>query len=281
MANKPAFVFFVFLLFTFGAKYTNGQTESESIRDICTKTKPVPRPKDIGIVSLGVISGKALLLTKPTYPPAATAQSINGDVHVSVLIDPRGCVVESKVLSGNIFLRSRSLEAAGSSVFIPTKLSGTPVWVYGVITYRYRSGSMNWLELGYRSDDIEELIEYLPSEFDSVSRDLKKLRSTYGEEREIRMASIREDIKVELLVNPKSLWLFNAGSLLKETEKTGLTDSNRRSIFGKIQSLTETEPPSLSPYLTRLLRELLELSEPDHIRSHLTLIKDRLSELGR
>lgn len=281
MADKLAFVFFVLLLFIFGAKCANGQTESESIRDNCTKTKPVPRPKDVGIISLGVINGKALLLTKPKYPPIASARKINGDVHVSVVIDPRGCVDEAKVLSGNMFLRPRSLEAAKSSVFTPTKLGGTPVWVYGLIIYRYRSGSMNWLELGFRSSELEELIEYLPSDFDSIRRDLRKLRSTYGEEREIKMASIRDNIKSELHAEPKSIWLFDAGSLLSELGKTGWKESNRELIFEQIQNLTEAKPSSISPDLTRFLNDLLELNEPEQVRKYLTKISERLSEVGR
>lgn len=282
MAGKLACVFFAFLLISFTAAAVEGQIETDpSIREICNKTKPIPRPMGTSLISLGVVNGKALLLTTPKYPPAARAQKINGDVNVSVVIDPRGCVAEAKVLSGHIFLRSSSLEAAKLSVFIPTKLSGTPVWVNGWITYKYRSGSMNWLELGYRNTQIETLIEYLPPGFDSVSRDLRKVRSIYGEEREIGMASIRENLKIELLRDPKSLWLFNVGSLLKAINDNGWNDEKRKLMFRQMRQLIETDPTTISPNLTRLLNELLELDEPEQIRDQVTCIAERLSELGR
>ena len=98
--------------------------------------KPVEKPKP-SVVSGGVINGKASRLVQPPYPPAAKAVHASGTVNVQVLIDESGNVVSASATSGNPLLRAAAVQAARSSKFTPTQLSGQPVKVSGIIVYNF------------------------------------------------------------------------------------------------------------------------------------------------
>jgi TonB family protein len=88
-----------------------------------------------------ILNGKALSLPKPAYPDAAREKRIEGTVIVKVKIDETGTVVEAKDMCGGPpYLSESSVQAAYGARFSPTKLSGKPVWVYGVIQYRFVRG---------------------------------------------------------------------------------------------------------------------------------------------
>jgi protein TonB len=74
---------------------------------------PPPKPTPHAPISGGVLNGKAVRLVQPPYPPIARSAHASGQVVVQVLIDAR------------------------SSKFTPTKLSGQPVKVNGVIIYNF------------------------------------------------------------------------------------------------------------------------------------------------
>jgi protein TonB len=83
------------------------------------------------------MNGKALHLEKPTYPAIARQAHASGTVIVQVLIDEAGNVVSARATSGHPLLHAASVAAARASKFAPTKLSGQPVKVSGVITYNF------------------------------------------------------------------------------------------------------------------------------------------------
>lgn len=95
---------------------------------------PPPPPK---IVSGGVVNGKATNLVKPPYPAAARAVRASGAVNVQVTIDERGNVISASAVSGHPLLRAAAVQAAQSSKFSPTMLSGQAVKVTGVIVYNF------------------------------------------------------------------------------------------------------------------------------------------------
>ncbi|MDQ3181353.1 MAG: TonB family protein [Acidobacteriota bacterium] len=95
---------------------------------------PPPVPKTI---SGGVVNSKASNLVKPAYPAAARAVRASGAVNVQVKIDERGNVVSASAVSGHPLLRQAAEQAARSSKFTPTTLSGQPVSVTGVIVYNF------------------------------------------------------------------------------------------------------------------------------------------------
>jgi len=99
---------------------------------------PPPRPRPIlKPVSGGVLNGTALTLPPPIYPDAAKRMRTAGTVTVEVVLDESGKVVSAIATSGPTMLRDSAVQAALKARFSPTKLSGQPVKVSGVINYKF------------------------------------------------------------------------------------------------------------------------------------------------
>lgn len=98
---------------------------------------PEPKPTPRAPVSGGVLNGKAISLPKPGYPAIARAAHASGTVVVQVLIDENGNVVSASAVSGHPLLINAAVSAARQAKFSPTKLSGQPVKVTGVIQYNF------------------------------------------------------------------------------------------------------------------------------------------------
>ena len=107
-----------------------------SIADEPPPPEATPTPRTAPI-SGGVLNGKAISLPKPQYPPIARAAHAAGTVVVQVLIDENGSVVSAKAVSGHPLLQAVAVAAARQARFSPTKLSGQPVKVTGVIQYNF------------------------------------------------------------------------------------------------------------------------------------------------
>jgi TonB family protein len=88
-------------------------------------------------VSGGVLNGKAISLPEPLYPAVAKAAKASGTVMIQVVIDENGNVESARAVSGHPLLQPASVAAARSAKFPPTKLSGKPVKVTGIITYKF------------------------------------------------------------------------------------------------------------------------------------------------
>jgi TonB family protein len=99
---------------------------------------PSPGPKPIlKPVSGGVLNGTAMLLPPPLYPENAKRMRTQGIVTVEVILDETGKVVSANATSGPSVLRDAAVQAALKARFSPTKLSGQPVKVSGVINYKF------------------------------------------------------------------------------------------------------------------------------------------------
>jgi len=98
---------------------------------------PPPKPTPHAPVSGGVLNGKAVNLVKPSYPAIARSAHAAGAVQVQVLIDENGNVISAHAVSGHPLLQAAAVQAARASKFTPTKLSGQPVKVNGVIIYNF------------------------------------------------------------------------------------------------------------------------------------------------
>jgi TonB family protein len=94
--------------------------------------KPILKP-----VSGGVLNGTAISLPSPVYPEAAKRMRTAGVVSVDVVLDESGKVVSAIATSGPATLRDAAVQAALKARFSPTKLSGQPVKVSGVINYKF------------------------------------------------------------------------------------------------------------------------------------------------
>ena len=99
---------------------------------------PSPGPKPIlKPVSGGVLNGTAVNLPPPAYPEAAKRMRTQGVVTVDVILDETGKVVSASASAGPTILRDAAVQAALKARFSPTKLSGQPVKVSGVINYKF------------------------------------------------------------------------------------------------------------------------------------------------
>jgi TonB family protein len=99
---------------------------------------PPPGPRPIlKPVSGGVLNGTAINLPQPVYPDAARRMRTSGTVTVEVVLDETGKVVSAVASSGPAILREAAVQAALKAKFSPTKLSGQPVKVSGVINYKF------------------------------------------------------------------------------------------------------------------------------------------------
>ena len=102
---------------------------------------PPDPPKPPKVISKAVITGLAIQLPRPTYPPMARQIRLQGQVSVQVLVDESGRVVSARALSGHPLLIVEAQKAALQARFSPTKLGDQPVKVSGVITYNFVLGN--------------------------------------------------------------------------------------------------------------------------------------------
>ena len=99
---------------------------------------PSPGPRPIlKPVSGGVLNGTAINLPQPLYPEPARRMRTTGTVSVEVVLDESGKVISAVASSGPTILRDAAVQAALKARFSPTKLSGQPVKVTGVINYKF------------------------------------------------------------------------------------------------------------------------------------------------
>jgi periplasmic protein TonB len=94
--------------------------------------KPFLKP-----MSGGVLNSNAISLPAPYYPDAAKRMRTMGLVTVEVVIDETGKVISAQATSGPGVLREAAVQAAMRARFSPTRLSGQPVKVTGVINYKF------------------------------------------------------------------------------------------------------------------------------------------------
>ena len=88
-------------------------------------------------VSTGVLLGNKISLPQPAYPAIAKQIKLQGSVSVQIVIDEMGKVISAEALSGHPMFVPEAKRAALQARFTPTKLSGVPVKVSGVIVYKF------------------------------------------------------------------------------------------------------------------------------------------------
>lgn len=118
---------------------TIGSSAPPGVRTLNQNSAPPP-PKPTpprAPISGGVLNGKATKLVQPPYPAIARAAHASGQVTVQVLIDEEGNVISAHAVSGHPLLQPAAIAAARQSKFTPTKLSGQPVKVIGVVIYNF------------------------------------------------------------------------------------------------------------------------------------------------
>jgi len=88
-------------------------------------------------VSGGVLNGKATEMPTPDYPPHIASVRVSGNVNVQVIINGCGNIESATAVSGHLLLRASAVNAARRARFAPTRLSGMPVKVSGVLAYNF------------------------------------------------------------------------------------------------------------------------------------------------
>lgn len=86
-------------------------------------------------ISGGVLNGKAVSKPVPVWPQEA--REVGGTVTVRILVNEEGKVIKADAVSGPAQLRQAAVEAAYKARLSPTRLSGKPVKVMGVLTYNF------------------------------------------------------------------------------------------------------------------------------------------------
>jgi TonB family protein len=115
-----------------------GNTAATQQRVVMDSEPPSPTFKtNLKPVSGGVLNGTAISLPTPQYPDTAKRMRISGMVSVSVVVDETGKVIAAQATSGPTPLREAATQAALRAKFSPTKLSGQPVKVSGLINYKF------------------------------------------------------------------------------------------------------------------------------------------------
>ena len=109
----------------------------ESVAPLESVPPAPPLPNSHAPISGGVLNGKAISLPEPAYPPMGRAVKASGTVVVQVTVDEKGNVISARAVSGHPLLRATSVAAALRAKFSPTKLSGEPVKVNGVVNYNF------------------------------------------------------------------------------------------------------------------------------------------------
>lgn len=123
---------------------TSGVTGGTGSGEVVTvPDTPPPPPEERRAVpkvirmSTGVLKGNAISLPHPIYPNIAKQIKLQGSVSVQILIDESGKVVSAEAIDGHPILIPEAKRAALRALFTPTKLSGVPVKVSGVIVYKF------------------------------------------------------------------------------------------------------------------------------------------------
>jgi TonB family protein len=106
---------------------------SAGVPTVIADSNPPPKAQ----ISGGILNGRATNLVAPVYPAEARAAKVSGTVQVKVVIDENGKVIWVRAISGHPLFRQACEDAAWQSTFPPTKLSGQPVKVTGIIQYNF------------------------------------------------------------------------------------------------------------------------------------------------
>jgi len=113
------------------------RTEKQERKTEVPYMKPYMQSDQPRSIEGGVLNGKAIALPVPAYPDIARNARAQGTVEVRIMIDEGGNVIEAQAVAGHPLLRAAAVTAAREAKFSPTRLSGEPVKVSGVLTYNF------------------------------------------------------------------------------------------------------------------------------------------------
>lgn len=125
------------------AKPTEPEAKKEAAPPVGKEIKPASGPalKSImpteGTILAGVLNDIAIELPQPDADTAKAANE-SGTVTVEVIVNEKGEVSTSSVVSGPTSLWSAAAKAARKARFDPPLQNGKPVKIAGVLTYEFK-----------------------------------------------------------------------------------------------------------------------------------------------
>jgi protein TonB len=104
---------------------------------------PAPTVKLGDLVSSGrgVVPPALVTMARPSYPPLAKRQRIEGDVSVEVLVDENGNVAQARIVkrvAQNVGLNEAAEAAARTARFKPATKDGVRVRMWFTLTFPFR-----------------------------------------------------------------------------------------------------------------------------------------------
>ena len=119
------------------SKQTGGPTRTPKPEGRQNKSDANGKKTSARVVQGGDLTAKAISMPKVAMPADAKAAGASGPVKVQVQVDESGRVISANAVSGHPALRQAATNAVRRAKFTPTKLSGQPVKVTGVIQYNF------------------------------------------------------------------------------------------------------------------------------------------------
>lgn len=118
----------------------SGQSQADSTTQSPPQVRalgPVGDEEHPARVSSGVMAGQILHKEDPIYPDEAKQAGVSGHVVMNAKIDPKGKVVDLKVVSGPPMLCDSALDAVKKWTYKPYLLNGRAVFVLTAVTVAF------------------------------------------------------------------------------------------------------------------------------------------------
>ncbi len=123
--------------YTLKPGFTVAGDNSSSTNNTSSTNNITVRNSSAGVIAGGKLNARAISLPNPVYPAIARQARASGNVVVQVTIDEDGNVISAQAVAGHPLLQAAAVTAARQAKFAPTKLSGQPVKVQGVVVYTF------------------------------------------------------------------------------------------------------------------------------------------------
>lgn len=282
MSAKKFFIILFLTVFLNAVFIQNSHAQKRNVKLSTTKiSKSKERPVKSKIIFGGVVNGKAINLVKPEYPLSARFVKIKGTVHVQVLIDENGDIIKAEAKRGHPFLFSAALKAARASKFEPfVSASGQKLKVTGIIVYKFISDSMNWLELGFNSDSIQNLQKYLPLNFEEERQLLQQTENLTYEEKTRIVETVLNSIENKLSSEVKAAWLFSVGRKLNLLVNNHWDKKIKQNVYNELQNLLYSAPENVSLLLKRKVEKLISAKTKEEFTEDFLDLTEKIYALG-
>jgi TonB family protein len=125
------------MVLTVGLTAASGQSEAGSTTQSAPRVRavgPVGDEEHPAQIASGVMAGQILHKEDPIYPDDAKQAGVSGYVVMHAKIDPKGKVIDVKVLSGPPMLCDSARDAVKKWTYKPYLLNGRAVFVLTAVT---------------------------------------------------------------------------------------------------------------------------------------------------